>query len=89
MLKKIIALAFLIAIVVLVSDTNQSTIPFLANASKKEIQDPLENCEVYFDGCNNCKVGSSGLLGCTRMFCTDEMLREPKCVKFTDGSKNL
>lgn len=50
-----------------------------------------ENCESWFDGCNNCRVGKGGMLACTRKFCTPEMMQEPKCMKFKeeDGFKEV
>lgn len=29
------------------------------------------NCAVWFDGCNTCSVGESGILACTLMFCEE------------------
>jgi peptidoglycan-N-acetylglucosamine deacetylase len=55
--------------------------------TKEEVNEEeniLENCETYFDGCNDCMVGENDMLACTRKFCSDEMMREPKCLKFTD-----
>lgn len=40
-----------------------------------------ENCELWFDGCNNCMVGENGDLACTRKFCSPEMMMEPKCTQ--------
>lgn len=43
-----------------------------------------ENCETWFDGCNNCLVGPGDALACTRKFCPPEFTKEPKCVKFAE-----
>lgn len=44
---------------------------------------PPANCQVYFDGCNNCRRGTvGGPLACTRMFC--RVKKTPKCLKFFD-----
>ncbi len=53
---------------------------------EKEMARPQipEGCESWFDGCNNCMVGENGMLACTRMFCSPEMMKEPKCVKFVE-----
>ena len=41
----------------------------------------LTNCESYFDGCNTCFVKDGIVGGCTRMYCSPEMMEEPKCLK--------
>ena len=41
-----------------------------------------ENCETWFDVCNNCMVAEGGMLACTRKFCSPEMTEEPSCLKY-------
>jgi len=44
----------------------------------------LTNCKSYFDGCNTCFVTGGKIGGCTRMACSDEMKKEPKCMLYND-----
>ncbi|MCF7846975.1 MAG: hypothetical protein K9M51_02970 [Candidatus Gracilibacteria bacterium] len=38
------------------------------------------DCQVYFDGCNKCKIGENGRMACTKMFCFEK--KEPKCLEY-------
>ncbi|MCA9496323.1 MAG: hypothetical protein KC589_05250 [Nanoarchaeota archaeon] len=38
------------------------------------------NCKTWFDGCNNCQISDNGLLMCTRKFCSQESLENPRCL---------
>lgn len=51
----------------------------------KEID--LNNCETYFDGCNNCSVVNWELLACTLMYC--ENPSEPKCTKTKEWNVSM
>ncbi len=82
------ALLYMFSLVVLVGKAEQSTIPFLVNNSVESAEVDLTNCNVYFDGCNNCRVGPEGQLGCTRMFCPEEVKSQPRCLEFKDDQKN-
>ena len=45
----------------------------------------LQNCSVYFDGCNTCKVNTDGTLAaCTKRLC--DTIETPKCI---NGQKKL
>lgn len=44
----------------------------------------LANCESFFDGCNTCMVEDGVITGCTRKFCSKDILGEPKCLKFKE-----
>jgi hypothetical protein len=41
----------------------------------------LENCQVYFDGCNNCRVENGKITACTEMACTAEKIGKPVCLE--------
>jgi len=82
-------LLYMFSLVVLVGKAEQSTIPFFVNNSVESAEGvDLTNCNVYFDGCNNCRVGPEGQLGCTRMFCPEEFKSQPKCLEFKDDQEN-
>lgn len=38
-------------------------------------------CTMWFDGCNNCMVSDGQIAGCTRKYCPDETMKEPKCLE--------
>jgi len=77
------------SLVILVGRAEQSTIPFLLNNSVESAEGvDLTNCKTYFDGCNNCMVGPEGQLGCTRMFCPEEVKSQPRCLEFKDDKEN-
>ncbi len=89
MIEKFLGFICLFAVIFLVANAEQSDIPFISNSTSQVVSDPLENCEIYFDGCNKCKVGPHKQLACTRMFCTNEMMREPRCEKYKTDSTDL
>ena len=39
---------------------------------------PLEDCALYFDGCNNCNVVNGQITKCTKMAC--KVYQQPRCV---------
>lgn len=43
------------------------------------------DCISWFDGCNNCFVIDGEISGCTRKFCSEETLEEPRCLKTKDN----
>ncbi|RDV28192.1 hypothetical protein DXV75_04345 [Alteromonas aestuariivivens] len=38
-----------------------------------------QSCEQYFDGCNQCRRGPSGVAACTRKFCAE--YQQPACLE--------
>lgn len=53
-----------------------------------EINIPV-NCVSWFDGCNNCFVIDGEVGGCTRKYCPEEAMQEPRCLKTMDMEKEL
>ncbi len=51
-----------------------------APPSKEMTTPDLENCLVYFDGCNHCSLGEGEMMACTNMACME--MKEPKCIQF-------
>jgi membrane-bound inhibitor of C-type lysozyme len=39
-----------------------------------------DGCKTWFDGCNNCQVGSEGMMACTRKFCDPATMEKAKCL---------
>lgn len=39
------------------------------------------NCISWFDGCNNCLVIDGKINSCTEIFCPEENIKEPYCLK--------
>ncbi|MDD4412552.1 MAG: Kazal-type serine protease inhibitor domain-containing protein [Patescibacteria group bacterium] len=54
--------------------------------TKVVVDNKYKNCELWFDGCNNCTVKDNKLAGCTKMFCNDKKKLTPRCLKFV-GNK--
>merc|ERR1712072_1341115 len=44
---------------------------------------PCSNgCKMWFDGCNTCTCDNEGEIGgCTKKYCPEPTLKEPKCLK--------
>ena len=84
-LKIVFALLYMSVLVAIIGTADQTTFPFLSGKSVEEEPIDLENCAVYFDGCNNCRIGNEGQMMCTRMFCSPEMKSQPKCLQFKDA----
>ena len=57
----------------------------VCKAFKTEEPTVPEGCTVWYDGCNNCRVLSSGHLGCTKMFCEEK--KQAYCKYWKDGQK--
>jgi len=56
-----------------------------AEESDSEVVIP-EGCTSWYDGCNTCSVGEGELSACTMMYCTPEVMKEPKCLKYAEES---
>lgn len=55
------------------------------NGTPEEVVSAIpENCQTWFDGCNNCMVTDGEAIACTRKFCPPEMMQESKCVAFAE-----
>ena len=50
---------------------------------------PPPGCEMWFDGCNNCKPHGDGFI-CSKMACKPEYKKDPYCKKWSVkyGCKN-
>ncbi len=69
------------------ADASMYSYELLEELSKTAVvaENPIpDNCESWFDGCNNCRVMEGKMGACTRKFCSEELMQEAKCLKFAD-----
>lgn len=76
-ITKIFGLAFVLLLLTACGGSKKSEVVTHVTPSGTN----LENCQLYFDGCNNCQVENGQITACTKKYCDQAAMGRPVCLE--------
>jgi len=83
-MKKSLIIIGVFSFLVILSDCGQELNQNGSSDTQNTMINKLENCLVWFDGCNSCFVENGKITVCTERWCGPDEYEEAKCNKYKE-----